>query len=616
MTPAHHASVGSPPSDGSSAFDRRILRRLWDYIAPHRRLVYLGLALLIVTSASRLATTLFVKIAIDDHITPSDMDGFGVLMGIFVAITIAEFFLRRWQMYTVDKAGQNALLDLRRALFRHMQRLSMRFYDRNKTGTLVGRVTTDVEAVDELFSSGVVTILGDFVFLAATLAILFATNWQLTLIGLVIVPALLWVTSRVRNRVRSAYEILRRELSRMNGFLHEHTNGMPLVQLFRREAIARGEFGAVNVGVRDSQLDAVLWESTLSAAVEMLGSFTTALILWYGGGIVAESMGAPEVPGGLTLGALFLFVDYMQKFFRPLSDLSQKYTVLQNAMTASRKIFDLMDEGDVVPEPERPAPLGPTRGEIEFRDVTFAYDEGEPALRGVSFALAPGERVAIVGDTGAGKTTVFKLLTRLYHDEDADGAILVDGVDIRDYPLAELRRRVGIVPQDVFLFEGTILENIRLGHPEVDEERAARTADRLHLSELARRFPDGYRERVQERGKNLSAGEKQLVSFARVLATDPEILVLDEATSNVDSKTEHLLQEAVAEMTKGRTSLVIAHRLSTVRDVDRILVLQKGRLVEAGTHDELIEKGGVYRGLYRLQYGEESSTRDAEGATS
>ncbi len=604
------------PSGG--VVDLRMLRRLWKYVVPHRGLVYTGLLLLLCTSAARLATTLFVKIAIDENITPRRMDGFALLMAAFTAVSVVEFYLRRWHMYVVEKAGQNALFDLRVALFGHMQRLSMRFYDRSKTGTLVGRVTTDVEALNELFSSGVVTILGDVVFLGATLAILFATNWKLTLVSLIVVPLLLGVTSFVSVRVRRAYETLRAKLSQMNGFLHEHTNGMPLVQLFRREALARSEFEPINRGVRDSQLDAVFWESTLSAAVEMLGSFTTALILWYGGAIVADSLGAGALGGGLTLGALFLFVDYMQKFFRPLSDLSQKYTVMQSAMTASRKIFQLMDEDDVVPEPEHPAVLGPTRGEIEFRNVTFGYGRGERALSDVSFALAPGERVAIVGDTGAGKTTVLKLLTRLYQlgPEPENGAILVDGVDIRDYPLRELRRRLSIVPQEVFLFEGTILDNIRLGHPEVSEERAARTADRLHLDQLARRFPDGYRQRVSERGKNLSAGEKQLVSFARVLATDPEILVLDEATSNVDSESEHLLQEAVSELTRGRTSLVIAHRLSTVRDTDRILVLQRGRLVEVGSHDELLRRRGVYWRLYQIQYRDQEVPAQgaAEGA--
>ena len=586
----------------AAAYDARLMRRLWGFIRPHQRLIWISLALLLFTSACRLALPYLVKLGIDDHITPGRMEGFGVLIGIFAAVAAAEVAGKAYQTWTVDKAGQNALLDLRLAVFRHLQRLSASFYDRTPIGRLVGRVTTDVEALQEMFSSGVVTILGDLVFLVATVVILFAMSWQLTLVTLLVVPVLLVITLWIRIRVRGAYAALIARRSRLNAFLHEHVVGMPLVQMFVREDLTRDGFAEINGGMRDAQLETVRWESFLSAITEMLGSFTLALILWYGGRLITG-----EPASGMTLGALFAFIDYMQKFFVPLNELSLKYTVMQNAMTASDRIFALMDTQERTPEPASPLAAPPTRGAIEFRDVTFGYAPDEPVLKRVSFAVAPGERVAVVGATGAGKTTILKLLTRLYDIQE--GHVLLDGADIREYGLADLRGRVGIVPQDVFLFGGDILGNIRLGHPEITDEEAARAADSLHLDQVVARFPRGYREPVRERGANLSSGERQLIAFARVLAVAPKVLALDEATSNVDTNTEHLLQEAVHKLMEGRTSLIIAHRLSTIRDVDRILVLHKGELVEEGSHDELLARRGVYWRLVQLQY------QDQEGDT-
>ncbi len=580
--------------------DLGLLRRLWPFVRPHRRFLALGFGLLLVASGCRLVLPWLVKRGIDDHLTPGDLDGVGWLVAAFVVVGLVEMAARRAQMYSVDRAGQNALLDLRARLFGHLQRLPASYYDRTPTGKVLGRVTTDVEALNELFSSGVVTILGDFVFLGATLGILFALDWRLTLATLLVVPPLGAVTLFVRARVRRAYQEMRSQLSAMNAFLHEQVGGMAVNQMFAREARVAAQFEETNAGVRQAQLRTVWWESVLSAAVEMLGSFTVALILWFGGRQALEALGAPAGAAAdpLTLGTLFAFIEYMQRFFAPLNDLSMKYTVLQNATTASRRIFDLLEVDEALPEPAAPAALPPAAGEIVFEGVGFGYGS-ERVLEDLSFRIAPGERVALVGATGAGKTTVLKLLTRLYDPDQ--GRILLDGVDLRDHRLSQLRSRVALVPQDVFLFEGTILENIRLGKPEVGAAQARAAADRLHLDEFVARFPRGYEEPVRERGKNLSAGEKQLLSFARVLAASPPVLALDEATSNVDSHTEQRLQEAVHELMEGRTSLAVAHRLSTVRDVDRILVFHRGRLAEQGRHEELLALRGIYWRLVELQ---------------
>ena len=591
------------------ALEARLVRRIWGWIRPHRRLLFAGLALLLLASACRLALPWLVKAMIDGPLTEGTLAGLAPLLAAFAGLALLEVLARGLQAWFVDLAGQRALYDLRMALFRHLQRLHARFYDRTPTGRLVGRVTTDIEALQELFSTGVVTILGDLVFLAAALVLVFTLNWRLALTTLLVVPVLLGMTLWIRQRVRRAYIELRRRLSAMNAFLHEHLSGMPVVQLFHREDAAQAGFRVINGEVRRAQLTTVKWESLLSAGTDMVSSLTLALILWYGGGLVLEGAGEPG-GGTLTLGALFAFIDYMQKFFQPLSDLSQKYTVLQNAMTASRRIFGLLDVEEELPEVQDPPALPEARGRIEFRDVRFRYgpeeEEEEEVLRGISFRVEPGERVALVGATGAGKTSILKVLTRLYDIQS--GSIELDGLDIRRYPLRELRRRLGMVPQDGFLFQADILQNIRLGAPGLGEEEAQRAADRLHLDRMVARFPRGYREPVQERGRNLSAGEKQLISFARALAADPPVLLLDEATSHVDSATEHLLQEAVRELTRGRTSLIVAHRLSTIRDVDRILVLDRGRIAEEGSHEELLRRRGLYWRLVQLQF------RDQEAA--
>ncbi len=590
--------------EGGLRQDAVLLRRLWAYVGPHKWLICAALLLLLASSTVGLLQPWLLRKVIDEHVVPGQLSGIGLLVGLYGAALFVELCLRALQTYLMELAGQNALLELRLKVFAHLQRLSASFYDRVPTGTLIGRVTTDIEALQEMFSSGVVTILADLINLAVILGLLFWMSPQLTLVTLLVVPILVIVTIAIRKRVRAAYGVMINKRSRLNASLHEQVSGMSLVQSFRREELTRRRFGEINAGLRDAELVSVKWESVLSAVTDMLSSLTMALILWYGGGLALESLGldelARELRGPVTLGTLVAFLQYMERFFGPLNDLSLKYTVMQSAMTASDRIFRLLDRDDFLPEPEEPYTPACTPGAIRFKNVCFGYDPQQPVLDDVSFEIAPGESVAILGATGAGKTTILKLLTRLY-DIQA-GSIELDGVDLREYDLHDLRRRVGIVPQDVFLFAGDLIENIRLGHPEISEARAIEAADRLHLDRVVSRLPGGYRELVRERGANLSAGERQLIAFARVLAVEPRVLALDEATSNVDTQLEHLLQDAVTTVMRGRTSLIIAHRLSTVRDVDRILVLHKGKLVETGSHAELLAKRGYYWRLHSMQF--------------
>ena len=585
------------------AYDARLARRLYEYVAPQSRLIALSLALMVTVMAAQLAQPYLIKVLIDDHILKHEARGLTALATLYLLVFAVEMAARYAQLYSMERTGQNVIQALRNRLFAHLQGLDSAFFDRHPVGRLMTRVTTDIESLADLFSSGVVSLLGDSLKLVAIVAILWWLDARLALVTFTLVPALFLLSVFYRGRIRGAYRDVRRRIARINGYLQEEISGMLLVQLFRREGEDRREFDAINRGHRDAELRSVVYESSFSAIIELIGTLATALILWYGGGRI--------VTGALTFGTLVAFIEYTGRFFGPIRDLSSFYAVMQAAMASLERIFSLLDTRPAVQDPAAAAPplsspaaaeRGP-RGLIEFDRVHFSYrpqEAGTEILHGVSFRVRPGEKVAVVGATGAGKTTLVKLLIRLY--DPTEGAIRLDGVAIRELPLRALRRRIGMVLQDHFLISGTVAGNIAFGDLSLPAESIEEAARLVHADDFIRRFPAGYAESVRERGSNLSVGQKQLISFARALAYDPEILILDEATSSVDTETEILIQDALQRLLRGRTSLVIAHRLSTIVGADRILVLHHGRLIEEGTHRELLARRGAYARLYRLQF--------------
>src|SRR5215471_7013981 len=645
------------------AYDSRLMKRLLTYLRPYRWHVAVALVSIVLKSIADVLGPYLVKVAVDRYLAPAPgatnriwnwlsphpLTGIAQISAIYIGLLIFTFVLEFLQTYYMQWTGQQVMFDLRSQIFRHLQRMHVAFYDKNPVGRLVTRVTTDVDALNEMFTSGVVSIFEDFFVLTGILGIMLWMNWKLALITFAVLPFIVVATKIFRDKVRDSYRRIRVAIARINSYLQEHVGGMVVLQLFNRERRAYNRFSEINRNHMDAYKDAILAYAIYYPVVDLFSSVAIACVIWWGGKDVIRSVSLHLVGSAASLGVLIAFIQYSMRFFRPIMDFSEKYNILQSAMAASERIFKLLDTPVAVVSPAAPKkPEG--LGRIEFDHVWFAYRElsndgtdkveigssagagnsqvgttafGRPVeqrstavppkgnaaetsgtldwvLRDVSFAIEPGETVAVVGHTGAGKTTIISLLLRFYDVQK--GAVRIDGVDVKDMDLSDLRGRFGVVLQDPFLFTGTIGGNIRLGTERIQDAHVQQAAEDVNLGEFIRALPKGFDEEVQERGSTLSTGQKQLISFARALAHDPKILILDEATSSVDTETEFRVRDALGRMVEGRTSLIIAHRLSTIQRADKIIVMHKGQLREMGTHQELLAHRGIYYKLYQLQY--------------
>ncbi len=618
----------SEPAGGShheeevlgKAYDARLMRRLIGYVRPYGDMALGALGFILLSSLLQLMGPLVTAIALDLFVRPPGsvagpvsapsaavrnlllargllpadvaVPGLTAVAVFYLAVLALTFCALYAQGYVLQLMGQYIMKDMRGQIFGHLQRLPLAFYDKNPLGRLVTRVTTDVDALNEMFTAGLVSIFGDLMLLAGIVVVLFWLDWRLALVAFSIVPLLFTLTSWFRIRVRQSFRDVRVKIARINAFLQEHITGMPVVQLFNGEERAFRDFDRVNAEHRDVNVRAIFYYAVFFPGVELVSAVGVGLLIWIGGGRV--------ISGAISVGALIAFLQYAQRFYQPLSDLSEKYNILQAAMASSERIFRLLDTPVTIASPAGAYSPERVQGDIELDDVWFSYKEGEPVLKGVSFRVRSGETLAVVGHTGAGKSTLANLLLRFYDIES--GAVRVDGVDVRQWDLARLRRSVAMVLQDVFLFSGSVAANIRLGEAGIDDERVRWAAGEVHALPFIERLEGGFDAIVKERGAGLSVGQKQLIAFARALAFDPSILILDEATSSIDTETEQLIQRALERLLVGRTSIVIAHRLSTIQKADRILVLHKGEVREYGTHQELLAMRGIYYRLYLLQY--------------
>lgn len=574
-------------------YDVALLRRLWRYVRPYRGQFLLSIICLPLTSAFLLAQPYILKLAVDGYIAHNDAEGLTKAGMLFIAALIGEFVFFYLQYQATMTVAQHSLSDLRVDLFNHLQELPASFFDRNPVGRLVTRLTTDVDAINEAFTAGTLTIFMDVLTLVGIVVIMLTIDVKLTFATLALLPPLMIAMNFFRVRSRDTYRAIRERLARINAFLQETLSGIAVVQLFAQEKKLFAEFDARNREFRDANHLSNIYEATLFSLVEAVGSISIALMLWYG----AIQIGA----GVVALGTLVAFIEYLQKFFVPIREFGTKYTTMQSAMTAVERVFQLLDTPVTITSPSQPLQPEHVRGRIEFDHVWFAYKGEDWILRDVSFVLESGQKIALVGATGAGKSTISKLLNRFADVQH--GRILIDGVDVRDWDVHALRRQIGIVLQDVFLFAGDVATNISLGRTDISQTDLERAVRYVNADRFIDQLPRGFQEPIRERGSNLSVGQRQLLSFARALAYNPAILVLDEATSSVDPETELLIQDAMTKLMAGRTTVVIAHRFSTIQHSDRIIVMHKGQVRESGTHQELINQRGIYWRLYQLQYG-------------
>ena len=596
----HHGGIYAEEIAGK-AYDTALLRRFARYVAPYRLAIMVVVLILPLVAACRLAQPWIIKLAIDNHIISGKLAGLEVIALGFLGILIVESLLSFLEVYLLQSVGQRVMSDMRAELYRHVMHLPVTWFDRVPTGSAVTRLTSDIEVLGEMFASGIITIIGDVLLLIGIISVMLWMNLKLSLVTFSVLPVLLYVAYTFRRRMRTSFREVRARLGTMNAFLNECISGISIIQIFNRERDEERRFSLLNASYRDANMPVIFWDASLYAMVEALSSIAVALIVWYGGGEILQ--------GALTFGVLVAFIQYIEKFFGPIRDLSAKYSVMQGAMAALERIFALLDTPanpvynesrniDKERAEELHLALGPVPL-IEFRDVSFSYQVGNDILSGFNLTVQRGERIAIVGESGGGKTTITRLLTRLYEIER--GSILLAGIDISELDLAEVRSRVGVVLQDPCLFAGSIEFNISLGNEQA-RLRVRQAAAAVGADRFIERLPRGYDEEVRERGSNFSVGEKQLISFARAVAFDPEILVLDEATASIDSASEQMIQEGITGMMQGRTSLVIAHRLSTIQNADRIITIQNGVKAEEGTHEELIRAGGIYARLHQLQF--------------